>query len=669
MALPEYRVQLTDPTTHAAVSDVDVLTNTSAIIYENEKKTVADFRGIEKGTAFPPNGDAGIRLQTILDNILYPHIEPAITKFDMGLIKDITEDTNEYIEFNDWKDQFYANLEIQVGSENSLELSVKRRDVTTGVISSTTTTVTVIPGSTYVYQPAITKIDKDTIVSIEIYDGISTVVTPSVYYKIQLPVFVGLCDLSEVYDEYHNTIITDDANTYFQTLIRNSDGLVNKLLTDISDVNGFSVLNPIYNTVRKHPFVLYPNTWNKPYSITDTNSDNIIGSYIYNSSLSIKPNSKGSTACQYTVYICKNPYYCNLAALDDLRYNFDVKHMNDANIIDFINHGAPNMSGFDVLANIPCDWRTLVDTMDDLEAIQFPYEGLITYVKEEHSFFKYTSDETWVPTNQQTHLISAGKAPDLELGGWNDICIDLKTNIFYQKHKNIRWEEKGRIIGGAAVLNYSETTVYKTDDLVIQDGVVYRALRDGIVNIIPGTDATAWEATEISGGTPGPVGPAGDAATIEIVGTEVVDDVKDVTVVNLGDKQNARLLFKVPGGEAVRGPKGDTGPQGPKGEDGADGRAATVALGVVSAGNRFDVTNVGTVNDAILNITYPEALDYFNNGGTLYPVGTVYQTVDPEYNPNENLPGHWEYIGTTKATDETGITTSIRVFKNVGGDN
>ena len=37
MALPAYRVQLTDQTTHQPVSDVDVLTNASAVTYENEK--------------------------------------------------------------------------------------------------------------------------------------------------------------------------------------------------------------------------------------------------------------------------------------------------------------------------------------------------------------------------------------------------------------------------------------------------------------------------------------------------------------------------------------------------------------------------------------------------------------------------------------------------------
>lgn len=668
MALPEYRVQLTDPTTQQPVTDVDVLTNASAVTYENAKATVSDFRGIKKGTTFPANGDASTRLTTILDNLLYPHIEPKVVEFNMGLLTDITEDEEELIEFNDWKDQFHAYVMIEVGSESSLTLNVVRRDVATGVVSRDTTVVSVVPGSAYIFQPAIAKIDKDTIISITIDDGISVVETPSVKYSIKLPVFVGLCDTTDLYDNEGNPD-QDKIESYFQTLIRNSNGLVSKSLCKATNVHGIMTSNPTYDTVRKHPFILYPNTWNKLYSITDSNKDNIGAAYWYQNPVFIKPNSKGNSECAYTVYICKYDYYCNNPALADISYNFDSEHKDEVSLVDHVTNGAPSISGFDVLANIPSDWRTLVDTIEDRDTMLYPYDGLITYVKAEHSFFRYNSNGEWVPTNQQVYITSTGKTPDLDLGAWNDICIDLKSNIFYQKHQNIRWEEKGRIIGGSLILKYSDTTVYKTDDLVLYDNVVYKALKDNIVGITPGTDTSAWEVTDAAGGIPGPVGPAGDAATIEIVGTEVVDDVKDVTVVNLGDKQNARLLFKVPGGEAVRGPKGDTGATGAQGPAGTDGRAATITLGNVTPGNRFSITNVGTINDAILDFTYPEALDFFNNGGTLYPTGSIFQSIDPDFNPNGNLPGHWEYVGTSVATSETGSTISIRVFKNVGGDN
>ena len=663
MALPEYRVQLIDPTSQEKVTDVDVLTNSSAVIYENDKPTVEDFRGIPKGTKFLAEGDNGERLSKIIDNILYPHINPKIIKFDMGLLTDITENETESIEFNDWKNQFFASLNIQVGSESSLELTVKRYDINTGVVSSDVTTVTVTPGSIYQFQPAIARIDRDTRICISIYDGISTVETPSVTYTVRLPIFVGLCDLSEVLDD-NNLIDNDKAISYFQSLIRNSDGLVSKLVTPIKNIDGISSINPVYASKRKHPFVLYPNTWNKPFSITDTNEDNIIGSFLYNSNLSIKPNSKGNSTQQYSVYICKNSFYCNLSILNDISYNFEYGKSQ----IDYNENGIPNIAGFDILCNIPSDWRTIVDEYSDLDSMKYPYDGLITYVKSEHSFFQYTSDGTWTPTNQQVHITATGKAPSVDIGSWNDICIDLKSNIFFQKYRNIRWEEKGRIIGGSLILKYVESTIYKTDDLVIYNNIVYRALRDGIVNIAPDSDITAWEETEVSGGIPGPAGPAGDAATVEIVGTETVDDVEDAVVVNLGDKHNARLLFKIPGGDAIRGPKGDQGEKGEKGDTGANGRAATVQLGTVTPGNRFTVTNVGTINDAILNITYPEALDYFNNGGALYPEGSIFQTVNPDFHPNGILPGKWEYIGTASATDESGISTTLRIFRNIGGN-
>ena len=125
----------------------------------------------------------------------------------------------------------------------------------------------------------------------------------------------------------------------------------------------------------------------------------------------------------------------------------------------------------------------------------------------------------------------------------------------------------------------------------------------------------------------------------------------------------------MPGGEAVKGPKGDAGPRGPQGEKGVDGRAATVSLGTVTPGNSFSIKNVGTINDAILDFTYPEVLDIFNNGGTLYPEGSVFQSIDPNFNPNGVFPGRWEFVGTVNATGESGNNISIRVFKNIGGGN
>ena len=258
MALPVYRVQLIDPTSQEKVTDVDVLTNSSAVIYENDKPTVEDFRGIPKGTKFLAGGDNGERLSKIMDNILYPHINPKIIKFDMGLLTDITENETESIEFNDWKNQFFASLNIQVGSESSLELTIKRYDINTGVVSSDVTTVTVTPGSIYQFQPAIARIDRDTRICISIYDGISTVETPSVTYTVRLPIFVGLCDLSEVLDD-NKLIDNNKAISYFQSLIRNSDGLVSKLVTPIKNIDGISSINPVYASKRKHPFVLYPN--------------------------------------------------------------------------------------------------------------------------------------------------------------------------------------------------------------------------------------------------------------------------------------------------------------------------------------------------------------------------------------------------------------------------
>ena len=152
-----------------------------------------------------------------------------------------------------------------------------------------------------------------------------------------------------------------------------------------------------------------------------------------------------------------------------------------------------------------------------------------------------------------------------------------------------------------------------------------------------------------SGGTPVP-GPAGDAATIEIVDTITLEPGEGAKVENIGDKQNARFKFSIP-----------------KGAKGNAGNAATIEVGTVKPGKTFTITNVGDEHEAILNFTYPSFFDDVDNYiDAAYPESTVIQSIDPDFDPNESMPGNWEYVGTSIATDASGNTTSVRLYKKVG---
>lgn len=139
------------------------------------------------------------------------------------------------------------------------------------------------------------------------------------------------------------------------------------------------------------------------------------------------------------------------------------------------------------------------------------------------------------------------------------------------------------------------------------------------------------------GGSTGPQGPAGQAATIQI-GSVTSGAAPAVT--NSGTETEAVLDFVLQQGPAgPQGPKGDKGetgdigPQGPEGpqgpagpqgeqgpigptgaagQNGQDGVSATIQIGTVTTGEpgtNAVVTNVGTENAGIFNFTIPRGAD------------------------------------------------------------
>ena len=98
---------------------------------------------------------------------------------------------------------------------------------------------------------------------------------------------------------------------------------------------------------------------------------------------------------------------------------------------------------------------------------------------------------------------------------------------------------------------------------------------------------------ENNGGLPNPPtknikGPKGDAATIEIAGTETGNPGTDASVVNEGTKGDAKFRFTIPRGD--------------------EGKAATIEVGEVTAsdpGSEPKVTNAGTKNAAVLDFVLP----------------------------------------------------------------
>ena len=544
MSLEKARVQLLDPDTGAVLAEVDVLTSAPVVSYINDKKVVRGFRGIEAGTSFPEASETSV--QDILDDILYPYTEPEVKYITDNNGKQVTEDTTVYVERFSEVRPFYVGASILAGDASSLDITLKIYDESTGTTKSQTSKVTVTPGSVYSYQMNVEKFNFDTKIQITVSDGTSVVSSPIVSYKFIYSVFVGYCKLIEIMDETGAVIDDAKASEYFNTLIRNNSPYLEKRLVPIQNISGMNMTSVLYDSTKLHPCILYPNTWNKLESITDANEDDITGSFLYNANVPIKPDSTVTSNVQYSVFANRNEYYVQLAAVGEISYNF----IPGRGSLDHVEEGVPSLTGFDILCKLPMDLRTIVDTYEDLFRIEYPYESLIVYVKDEKTFYRYMGDEAqtkWEPTNQQIYLSTTGETPDLDMGQWNDIVIDVTTGNFYRKYKNVRWELIGQIVGGGTYVEEWVTgESYSAGSIVSHDGKYWKA--EVQTSSEPGTDDT-WTETVIGGGIPGPAGPPGDAATIVIVDTMTGAPGTEALVENLGDKQNARLRFTIPAGE------------------------------------------------------------------------------------------------------------------------
>lgn len=552
MSLEKARVQLLDPQTGAVLAEVDVLTSAPVVSYTNDKKVVRDFRGIKAGTSFPEASETSVK--DILDDILYPYVEPEIQYITDNKGNQIKEDTTVYVERFSEVRPFYVMAKILAGDSTNLDISLKIYDGSNGTTKTIKSSVVVTPGSVYSYQQNVEKFSFDTSIQLTVSDGTSVVSSPIVSYKFIYPIFVGYCDLDEIMDETGVVIDDAKASNYFNTLIRNNSPFLEKRLIPIQNVQGITVDNVLYESTKMHPCILYPNTWNKVESITDANEDDITGSFLYNANVPIKPDSTVTSNVQYSVFANRNEYYVQLAAVGEISYNF----IPGRGSLDHVEEGVPSLTGFDVLCKLPADLRTVVDTYEDLFKIEYPYESLVVFVKDEKTFFKYEGDDAdykWTPTNQQVFLSTTGTTPDLTLGQWNDISIDVTTGNFYRKYQNVRWELIGQIVGGGTyVESWVSGNTYPEGSVVSHNDKYWKAEKETTSE--PGTD-DSWVETTIGGGIPGPAGPPGDAATIVIVDTLTGAPGSKALVENLGDKQNARLRFTIPAGMPGEGGTAD----------------------------------------------------------------------------------------------------------------
>lgn len=434
--LPVYRAQFLNAETGEVVSDAEVLTHADCVGYINKKKLVKDALGFAKGDPVNTN------LETIVDGLLYPYYLPefvsiqnvsSLEEFD----RYIEEDTDVIKEKGVAVGNFHLAVTVMAGSKPIVRCSLIRvQNNMTEVIENKI--ISVAPGNSTTLDFNVLGFYNDTIYYFEVSDNENVVNSVKISYEFALPIYVGYTK-DGLLDP---TLDQAEIDAYMNNLIKLPDR-VEKRLVDINAPQ-LALFDPVIDKDLLCPFILVPLKWNSLAKITDINGVDITKFFGYNNRITLQTSSDNTDYEGYTLYVAKMP----LDSKAKTRYVRGIMFTfaYDAAWKNVTSEGNQSevITGFEVLTHCPIDSRFVKESYDDLAYIARPYEGLIVYIKNIKTYYKYNGS-AWEVTNNMTRFYS-GKPSD-SMGGKMDISIDLATGDVYQKNNANVWELKGNMRG------------------------------------------------------------------------------------------------------------------------------------------------------------------------------------------------------------------------------
>lgn len=434
--LPVYRAQFLNKETGEAVSDAEILTHADCVSYTNKTKLVKDKLGFVKGETVDTN------LEDIVDRVLYPYYAPefvsienvsALEEFD----RYITEDTTVVKEKGTTVNNFKLAVKIMAGSNAIVRCTLIRiQNNTREVIENKI--ITINPGQYNILDFNIIGFYTDTEYFFEVSDNENVVESVRIKYEFALPIFVGYAK-DGLLDP---TLGNDELNTYLNNLIGLSDRVQKRLVNLNTEQLAF--FDPVIDKDLLCPFILVPLKWNSLAKITDINGVDITKFFGINNNIILHTSSENTYSEGYCLYIAKMPVDSKAKTryLRGIMYTFAY----DENWRNVSAEGSQSeiITGFDVLTHGPIDNRFVKESYDDLAYISKPYEGLIVYIKNIKTYYKYNGS-AWEVTNNTTRFYSG--RPSDTMGGKMDISIDLTTGYVYQKNNANTWELKGNLRG------------------------------------------------------------------------------------------------------------------------------------------------------------------------------------------------------------------------------
>lgn len=438
--LPIYRVQFLNAETGESISDVDVVTSADCVKYINNNPVIKDGLGFKKGDSVDTD------LYKIVNELLYPYYPPefveiqntaSLPEFDIF----ISEDTTVYKEKGNIMNRFSLAVKVMAGSEPLVRCSLYRIMNNIGEYVDVKI-LNLSPGETTTIDFNIPGFSNDVEYYFEISDNQNAVKSIKIEYKFVLPIYVGYVK-DGLLDP---TLEIDELNGYLNALINQTD-IVEKRLVEIN-----SPQKAFFDTVRSKeqlcPFILVPLKWHSLFRIEDINGMDITKFFKRNNNILLQTSSNNTDYEGYKIYISKQPIDAKSKTryLRDITYNFAY----DLDWKDLASEGEQTevITGFDVLTNGPVDIRFVKESYNDLAYITKPYEGLVVYVKNIKTYYKYNEYGAWEVTNNMTRFFS-GKPSDT-MGGKLDISIDISTGDIYQKSNSNVWELKGNMRTGVS---------------------------------------------------------------------------------------------------------------------------------------------------------------------------------------------------------------------------
>ena len=497
------RILLLDENTGQPITEVDALTSAEVILYTNPNPILQDIGTLQKGTTFNKTP-----LNTILDGLLYQYTMPTVTNIITtcpDLPATITEDASIYLNRGTTLSGFQYSVTFTAGTQNAVTclLKVYAEDAT---VAQQTATFEVVPGQSYSANFDIADMSKTSTIELVLYDNEQMVTAPYIKVSFVDPIFVGFAE-EDILDP-HRELIDENMtliHDYFIGLINTEvDHLQRRVCAQGTDQKLFSLDRDYDHKLNANPCILVPHYWGNALAILDMHGNNIINSFSVLQGLNLKVNDQVETV-QYLVYMCRQTFDVNSLLMGGITFVFNPATYSNPPIADMADKGMPLTTGFDLNYTAPLDNRFLVDTYEDLITIRFPYEGLITYVEDIDTFFRY-GEGHWLPTSTRVFVVDTAEQLTAEIGGWDDVAIDVSTGSIYRKRYNNVWELWGTINGsggGSCTCQkwvfheeYNPNFTYRNDantvDLVYYNGSTYYCKGESVVGVTPSNDKVNW---------------------------------------------------------------------------------------------------------------------------------------------------------------------------------